>query len=54
MEPPKLDLMNALKGLLEKGALTPTVGRTYALAEVPQALRDLQQGQVLGKLIILP
>ncbi len=50
--PPKEDSMAALKEHLETGALTPIVDRTFALNEVADALRYLQSGQVLGKIII--
>jgi NADPH:quinone reductase-like Zn-dependent oxidoreductase len=52
--PPKLEHLAALKAGLESGALTPKVGRTYALAEVARALEDLRQGQVPGRLVIVP
>ena len=42
----------ALSRLLESGAIRPTVDRRYRLAEVPDALRDLQAGGPIGKLVI--
>ncbi len=41
-----------LSGMLETGAIRPVVDRRYALAEVPDALRDLQSGRPSGKLVI--
>ncbi len=32
--------------------LTPIVGKTFSLDEVPEALRWLQSGQALGKIVI--
>lgn len=52
--PPKSELMAVLKARLESGALTPRVGRTYGLAEVPRALEDLQRGHIPGRLVIVP
>jgi NADPH:quinone reductase-like Zn-dependent oxidoreductase len=39
--------------LLESGALTPVVGRTFSLNEVPEALRWTQEGRA-GRAIITP
>jgi NADPH:quinone reductase-like Zn-dependent oxidoreductase len=50
--PPKQESMSVLARLLETGALTPAVDRTFALADVPEALRYLQRGGVRGKLVI--
>lgn len=41
-----------LSGLLEAGVLQPRIDRRYPLAEVPDALRDIQSGRPSGKLII--
>ncbi len=41
-----------LSRLLESGAIRPAIDRRYPLAEVPAALRDLQAGRPIGKLII--
>jgi NADPH:quinone reductase-like Zn-dependent oxidoreductase len=50
--PPKPEQMEILRGLLEAGKLTPVVGRTYPLAEVPGAIRRLAAGDTLGKIVI--
>jgi NADPH:quinone reductase-like Zn-dependent oxidoreductase len=41
-----------LKELIESGKLTPVIGRTYPLAEVPEAIRRLQEGHARGKTVI--
>lgn len=37
---------------LESGNLTPIVGRTYALSDAPDAIRDLETGRTQGRIII--
>ncbi|WP_328740790.1 NAD(P)-dependent alcohol dehydrogenase [Streptomyces erythrochromogenes] len=44
--------LEALTELIETGAVTPVVDRTYPLAEVPDAIRHLRGGQVRGKIAI--
>jgi NADPH:quinone reductase-like Zn-dependent oxidoreductase len=44
--------LETLGGLVESGQLIPMVDRVYALAETPQAIRNLQDGQVRGKFVI--
>jgi NADPH:quinone reductase-like Zn-dependent oxidoreductase len=41
-----------LSRLLEEGVIRPAIDRRYPLAEVPDALRDLQSGRPCGKLLI--
>ena len=41
-----------LTGLIESGAVTPHIERTYPLAEVPDALRHLATHHARGKLAI--
>jgi NADPH:quinone reductase-like Zn-dependent oxidoreductase len=41
-----------LKELIESGKLTPVIDRTYPLAEVPEAIRYLQEGHPQGKVVI--
>jgi NADPH:quinone reductase-like Zn-dependent oxidoreductase len=50
--PPRGESMSVLARLLEAGALTPAIDRTFSLADVPEALRYLQRGGVRGKVII--
>jgi NADPH:quinone reductase-like Zn-dependent oxidoreductase len=41
-----------LKELVEAGKLTPAIDKTFPLSEVPEAIRYLETGQALGKLVI--
>jgi NADPH:quinone reductase-like Zn-dependent oxidoreductase len=41
-----------LAPLLESGAVTATIDRTYPLEQVPEAMRHLESGQVRGKVAI--
>jgi NADPH:quinone reductase-like Zn-dependent oxidoreductase len=38
--------------LIESGKLTPVIDRTYPLAEVPEAIRCLEEGHARGKVVI--
>jgi NADPH:quinone reductase-like Zn-dependent oxidoreductase len=38
--------------LIESGKITPVIDRTYPLAEVPEAMRYLQEGHARGKVVI--
>jgi NADPH:quinone reductase-like Zn-dependent oxidoreductase len=42
-----------LKDLIEAGKVTTTIGKTYQLSEVPEAIRDLEQGRTRGKSVII-
>jgi NADPH:quinone reductase-like Zn-dependent oxidoreductase len=44
--------MLALEELIESGKLTPVIDRTYPLAEVPKAIRYLEEGYAQGKVVI--
>jgi NADPH:quinone reductase-like Zn-dependent oxidoreductase len=44
--------MIVLKELIESGKVTPVIDRTYALAEVPEAIRYLEEGHARGKVVI--
>ena len=46
------DDLQTLRELLEAGEVTPAVGGTYPLAEVPEAIRQLVEGHRGGKLVI--
>jgi NADPH:quinone reductase-like Zn-dependent oxidoreductase len=50
--PAKQESMSVLAHLLETGALTPAIDRTFGLDEVPDALRHLERGGVRGKVVI--
>jgi NADPH:quinone reductase-like Zn-dependent oxidoreductase len=45
------DLM-VLGELIESGKVTPVIDRTYPLAEVPEAIRYLEEGRARGKVVI--
>ncbi len=47
----KADLV-ALKELIEAEKIVPVIDRSYALHEVPQAIRYLEEGHARGKVII--
>jgi NADPH:quinone reductase-like Zn-dependent oxidoreductase len=44
--------LDRLTGLIEAGTVTPSIGATYPLDQVPQALRYLEAGQARGKVVI--
>jgi NADPH2:quinone reductase len=46
--------MRELMALVAEGKIKPLVSKTYALGEVPQALRDMAARQVTGKVVIRP
>jgi NADPH:quinone reductase-like Zn-dependent oxidoreductase len=44
--------MLVLKELIEAGEVTPVIDRSFPLAEVPEAIRYLEQGRARGKVVI--
>ncbi|HET6751683.1 MAG TPA: zinc-binding dehydrogenase [Actinomycetes bacterium] len=46
------DDLQALRGLLEAGKLTPRIGRSYPLGEAAEAMRALAAGNTRGKIVI--
>jgi NADPH:quinone reductase-like Zn-dependent oxidoreductase len=46
--------LDALRPLIEAGAITPVIDRAVALDQVPDAMRDLVAGRVAGKVVIVP
>ena len=44
--------LERLTALIEAGSVTPSIDRTYPLAEVPDAMRHLEAGNVRGKVAI--
>jgi NADPH:quinone reductase-like Zn-dependent oxidoreductase len=44
--------MLVLKELVEAGEVTPVIDRSFPLAEVPEAIRYLEQGRARGKVVI--
>jgi NADPH:quinone reductase-like Zn-dependent oxidoreductase len=51
-EPNKKEDLAYLAELFEAGRVKPVIDRRYSLSEVPEALRYLQEGHVLGKVVI--
>ena len=49
---PSRDDLDFLKQLMEAGTVTPVIDRTYPLAEVPDAIRYLEEGHARGKIVI--
>jgi NADPH:quinone reductase-like Zn-dependent oxidoreductase len=52
--PDRQETLATLRTLLESGRLTPVIGRTFPLEEVPAAMSCMQAGQVPGRIIITP
>lgn len=46
------DPLNTVRVLLETGAITPIVSHTYPLAEVPEAIRYMVEGNPVGRIVI--
>ena len=44
--------LEALRPFLEDGQVVPVIDRTYALADVPAAMRHLEAGLARGKITI--
>ncbi len=44
--------LSVLAELIESGAVTPAIDRTYPLNEVPKAIRYLEEGHARGKVVI--
>ena len=44
--------LEELRQQIEAGRLTPMVGKTYPLPDVPQAIRHLEDGRAQGKIAI--
>lgn len=46
--------LTQLAGWVQSGTLKPEISRTYTLQEAPQAMRDLLERRVTGKVIVTP
>ncbi|GGN41108.1 NADPH:quinone oxidoreductase family protein [Deinococcus daejeonensis] len=46
--------LNQLAGWVQSGTLKPEISRAYTLQEAPQAMRDLLERRVTGKVIVTP
>ena len=44
--------LSALADLVEAGAVTPVIDRTYPLGDLASAIRYLRQGRARGKVVI--
>ena len=49
---PDEDPLNTVRVLLETGGITPIVSHTYLLAEVPEAIRHMVEGNPVGRIVI--
>lgn len=49
---PNSEDLTTLNGLMESGELVPLIDRTYALADVPEAMQYLAEGHARGKIVI--
>src|SRR5262245_11321859 len=52
--PNRQEVMSKFKGLIESGQLKPFIGKTFTLAEVPEAMRYMQEERVVGRIIVTP
>jgi NADPH:quinone reductase-like Zn-dependent oxidoreductase len=52
MASPNREDLLFLKDMLEAGEVVPVIDRTYSLAEVPEAMRYLEEGHARGKIVI--
>jgi NADPH:quinone reductase-like Zn-dependent oxidoreductase len=46
------DRLVVLKELIEAGKVTPVIDRTFPLSQVPEAIRYLESGKAVGKVVI--
>jgi NADPH:quinone reductase-like Zn-dependent oxidoreductase len=44
--------LDVLRDLMQAGKITPVIDRQYALSDVPEAIRYLEQGHARGKVVI--
>ena len=52
--PGKAEAIGVLRGLLERGEITPIIDSTYPLSEVREAFRHMMEDETLGKVILTP
>jgi NADPH:quinone reductase-like Zn-dependent oxidoreductase len=50
----RAEVLAALAGLVDSGRLDVPIARTYPLAEVREAYRELEQRHTLGKIVLIP
>ena len=51
MRPSQADLL-FLKDLIETGKIKPVIDRRYALGDVPDAIRYVEEGHARGKIVV--
>jgi NADPH:quinone reductase-like Zn-dependent oxidoreductase len=44
--------LDRLTGFIDAGTVTPSIGATYSLDQVPEAMRHLEAGKARGKVVI--
>jgi NADPH:quinone reductase-like Zn-dependent oxidoreductase len=49
---PNREDLQLLKQFIEDGTITPVIDRSYPLAQVPEAIRYLEEGHAQGKVVI--
>ena len=49
---PNADDLNIVRDHVEAGEIKPVIGRTYSLAEVPAAIRQMEEGHTGGKVVV--
>lgn len=52
--PSKQQVMSRFASLIEAGAITPTVARTFGLADVAEAMRCMEDETLLGRIVVVP
>jgi NADPH:quinone reductase-like Zn-dependent oxidoreductase len=48
------ETLREIVGLIERGALTVSISRTFPLAEIAAAFKQSSEGHVTGKIVVLP
>lgn len=48
----RADDLDVLRGFIEAGSVRPVIDRVCSLAEIPDAMRDLEAGRVRGKVAV--
>ena len=51
--PPPPELIETLRQYVEQGVIVPNVTDAFTLEEVPAALRALEAGSTLGRIVIV-
>jgi len=56
MREPKIHQQNMMEllGYYQSGKLNPHISKTYKLEEAPQALQDMMDRKIKGKVVIVP